>query len=159
MSPSATDWHQVIAGNIYMAIGNAKLNAGSVGWVPALGVSTRVPISPRSLPEPDIMVFGRPLGDRRPIIDDAVVLFEVLSESNTRKDQAWRRRVYASVPECRHYVTVDSRSVSVVRYDADAEWADAPALVGLDDMIGLPALGIAFPLADIYRWTPLGQSA
>ena len=47
MSPSATDWHQVNAGNIYMAIGNAKLRAGSVGWVPALGVSTRVPISAR----------------------------------------------------------------------------------------------------------------
>ena len=158
MGPSATDWHQVIAGNVFAALAKGK-EAGTVDWVPALGVSTRVPISPRSLPEPDVMVFGRPLGDRRPIIEDALVLFEVLSESNTRKDQAWRRRVYASVPECRHYVTVDSRLVAVARYDAEADWTDAPVLTSLDDSLRLPALGIAFPLADIYRWTPLGRSA
>ncbi len=156
MSPSPADWHQVMAGNIYMALGNAKLvERGS--WVPALGMGTRVPVSPRSLPEPDVMVFEHPLGARRPTTDDALVVFEVLSDSNTRADQAWRRRVYASVPNCRHYVTVDSRSLVVVRYDREAQWEAGANLDGLGDVLSLPALGIAFPLAEICRWTPLDR--
>ena len=157
MSPSPTDWHQVIAGNIFAALATGKV-ANGASWIPALGVGTRVPASLRSLPEPDVMVFEHPLGARRSVKEDALVLFEVLSDSNTAKDQAWRRRMYASIPNCRHYVTVDSREVAVVRYDAEARWSDAPALLRLDDTLSLPALGIAFPLADIYRWTPLGLS-
>ena len=153
MSPSPTDWHQVIAGNVFMALGIANLTANAT-WVPSLGVSTRVPSSPRSLPQPDIMVFEHVLAARQPIKSEALVLIEVLSDSNTPRDQAWRRQNYASVPNCRHYVTVDSRKVSVVRYDRDAQWADGVQLDGLGDMLALPGLGIEIRLADIYRWVP-----
>ena len=52
-----------------------------------------------------------------------MVLFEVLSRSNTKADQAWRRRVYASVPNCQHYVTVSLKTVEVVAYDrVPADW-------------------------------------
>ncbi len=70
-----------------------------------LGIGTRVPISPRSLPQPDVFVKDSPLAGL-PTTDDALVLFEVISKSNSKADQAWRRRVYASVPNCQHYVTV-----------------------------------------------------
>ena len=29
-------------------------------------------------------------------------------------------------------------------------------LTNLADILALPALGVSMPLADIYRWTPLG---
>jgi Uma2 family endonuclease len=154
LSPSPTDWHQVIANNTGAALVVAALSTNA-RWVPAQGVSTRVPASPRSLPQPDVMVFENPLGLRRPVKEDALVLFEILSDSNTPKDQAWRRRNYASVPNCRHYVTIDSRRVAVVRYDALAQWADAPELARLSDVLSLPALGIDIKLADIYRWVPV----
>ncbi|MGE3914339.1 MAG: Uma2 family endonuclease [Hyphomicrobiaceae bacterium] len=156
MSSSPTDWHQVIAANIVSALATGKVGAGA-GWIPALGVSTCVPASQRSLPGPDVMVFEHPLGARRSVKEDALVLFEVLSDSNSPKDQAWRRRMYASIPNCRHYVTVDSREAAVVRYDADAHWEAAASLIRLEQALALPALGIAFPLADIYRWTPLAS--
>ena len=158
INPSPTEWHQVIAGNVCALLGNAKIATGAA-WVPALGVGTKVPVSPRSLPEPDVMVFENPdLGDEPlPVTEDALVLFEVLSKSNTRRDQAWRRKVYASIPNCRHYVTIESRKVAAARYDRDLAWAQGADLEGLADVLELPALGVTIPLADIYRWTPLGR--
>ena len=57
-----------------------------------------------------------------PVTEDALVLFEVLSRSNTKADQAWRRKVYASVPNCQHYVTVSLKAVEVDAYDRDSRW-------------------------------------
>ena len=92
-----------------------------------------------------------------PVSDDALVLFEVLSRSNTKADQAWRRRVYASVPNCQHYVTVSLKAVEVDVYDRDNEWGRR-TLTDLADALALPALGLSMPLSDIYRWTPLGRA-
>ena len=90
-----------------------------------------------------------------PVTEDALVLFEVLSRSNTKADQAWRRKVYASVPNCRHYVTVSLKAVEVDAYDRDNGWKRRTAVASLADSLALPALGLSIPLADIYRWTPL----
>ena len=125
-----------------------------VTWLPMLGVGTRVPISPRSLPQPDVFVKeGAATGS--PVTEDALVLFEVLSRSNTKADEAWRRKVYASVPNCRHYVTVSLKAVEVDAYDRDSAWKRR-TFTSLAEALALPALGLSIPLADIYRWTPLG---
>jgi Uma2 family endonuclease len=158
MSPSPTLWHQVIAGNVFMALGMVKLRTGAP-WVPALGIGTRVPVSPNSLPQPDAFVVEHGVGSEpSPVTDDALVLFEVLSKSNTRADQAWRKRVYASVPNCAHYVTVAQSKTEVVRYDRASNW-EGVRYRELGDKLELPALGrgVTISLADIYRWTPLGE--
>jgi hypothetical protein len=125
-----------------------------VTWLPMLGVGTRVPISPRSLPQPDVFVKeGAAIGS--PVTEDALVLFEVLSRSNTTADQSWRRKVYASVPNCQHYVTVSLKAVEVHVYNRSDRWKRS-AHTNLADTLALPALGVSMPLADIYRWTPLG---
>ncbi len=156
MNPSPTKWHQVIAANISAALVAIALKH-EYSWIPALGVGTRVPISPRSLPQPDVMVFEHPLEvTAMPVSDDAIVLFEVLSTSNTRSDQTWRRRVYASVPNCQHYVTVSQKSVHATRYDRAADLKGFETKL-LGDELRLPALGkkAVIPLTEIYRWTPL----
>ena len=157
VSPSPSPVHQVISGNVYMLLGQAKIQSGAT-WVPSLGIGTIVPISPRSLPQPDVMVYESPrvMESASPLTDDVLVLFEVLSKSNTKADQAWRRKVYASVPNCRHYIAIDASKVAAVRYDRDIGWARAADLDALTDTLELPALGTRFPLSDIYRWTPLG---
>src|SRR5438046_1832959 len=155
LNPSPIDYHQMIVSNIvaYLIAHKRRTRAA---WLPMLGVGTRVPVSPRSLPQPDVFVKeGAATG--RPVTDDALVLFEVLSRSNTKADQAWRRRVYASVPNCQHYVTVSLKAVEVVVYDRANEWQPR-SLVSLGEDLALPALGVTMPVADIYRWTPLGQA-
>ena len=152
MNASPTQWHQVIAGNILIWLGNSKA-ATDATWLPTLGIGTRVPISPNSLPQPDVYVQSGAAKDS-PITDDALVIFEVLSKSNTKADRAWRRRVYASVPNCQHYVTVSAKSAEVVRYDRADGWGGA-TLTGLAARLALPAIETEITLADIYRWTPI----
>jgi Uma2 family endonuclease len=154
MNPSPVDYHQMVVANIVAYLIAHKQRKGS-SWFPMPGVGTRVPVSPRSLPQPDVFVKeGAATGS--PVTDDALVLFEVLSRSNTKADQAWRRKVYASVPNCQHYVTVSLKAAEIVAYDRDTGW-EKRSVTSLAEAIDLSALGLSIPLADIYRWTPLGK--
>ena len=155
MNPSPVKKHQLIASNISGFLLNEKERLGA-GWLPMLGVGTEVPLSPKSLPLPDVYVQEGGLADDSHVTDDAIVIFDVLSRSNTKADQAWRRRVYSSVPNCRHYVTVSLKLAEGTVYDRDTQWT-ARILQGLDKCVELAAIGVTVPLARIYRWTPLGQ--
>jgi Uma2 family endonuclease len=152
MNASPTQWHQVIASNIVKVLMNEK-DASGAPWLPLLGVGTRVPVSPNSLPQPDVYVQE---GDAQPspITDDALILFEVLSKSNTKMDRVWRKRVYASIPNCQHYVTVSMKRAEVVRHDRASEWAETK-ISGLEATLALPAIQFKLPLREIYRWTPI----
>ncbi len=157
LNPSPTNWHQTITLNIGSALGRIKLETAA-SWTPLLGIGTQTPLATNSLPQPDVMVLEHAIsGEPSPVTDDALVLFEVLSRSNTKVDQAWRRRVYASIPNCRHYVTVSQRAVSVTRFDRGTQWQGV-TLDRLADVLDFTALGrgASMPLAEIYRWTPLG---
>ncbi len=153
MSPSPTEWHQVVTTNIATWLMNHKQRT-EASWLPILGVGTRVPVSPNSLPQPDVFVKAGAATDSH-VTDDALVLFEVLSRSNSKADQAWRRKVYASVPNCQHYVTVSLKRAEVVVYDRETQWR-ARTIKGLDTVLTLTALGVEMLLADVYRYTPIG---
>lgn len=152
MSPSPTDWHQFIVTNIVTWLANHK-HATDAAWFPLVGVGTVVPVSPNSLPQPDVLVKANP-GQGRHVTDDALVVFEILSKSNTRADQAWRKRMYTSVANCEHYVTVETTRAEVTRYDRSTSWT-AVTTTGLDNTLKLAALGAECDLRNIYRWTPI----
>ncbi len=153
-NPSPIDYHQMIVANIttYLLLEKRRLKAG---WLPMPGIGTRVPISANSLPQPDVFVMeGAMTG--RPETDDALVLFEVLSKSNTKADQLWRRRVYASIPNCQHYVTVSLKRAELVSYDRANGW-EARKAAGLVAELALDALAVTLPVEEVYRYTPVGQ--
>ena len=154
MSPSPTEWHQRIAANLTAALDAAKLATGAP-WTAVLGVGTHVPVAPNSLPEPDVFVKSGTLTNSS-TTDDALVLFEVLSKSNTKADQAWRRRVYASVPNCQHYVTISTKAAEVTCFDRADGWK-GETVTGLAAVLSLPAIGVTIPLRNIYRWTSIGE--
>ena len=156
MNAAPTDVHQMISANIARWLAHEKQRTGA-DWLALLGVGTRVPVSPRSLPQPDVFVKVGPLTGA-PTTDDALALFEVISKSNTKADQAWRRKVYASIPNCQHYVVVSQTQATATRYDRASEWAGT-TIAGLRSRLELSALGagVAIPLSEIYRWTPLGD--
>ncbi len=152
MSPSPTDWHKMMVANVTQHLMNIA-DATNATWVAMPGIGTRVPVSPNSLPQPDVFVKARPLTGL-PTTDDALVLFEVLSKSNTKADQAWRRRVYASVANCKHYVAIETRRAEVVRYDRADGWKGV-ATTGLSAALELPVISASLTLAQIYRRTPI----
>lgn len=156
LNPAPTKWHQTIATNICASLATQR-DAIDAPWIAIIGVGAVVPASPRSLPQPDVMVLPWPLETPEAhVAHDALVLFEVLSRSNTKKDQAWRRRMYSSMPQCQHYVTVEQKKAVVVAYDRSDGWKERK-MQGLDQRLELPALGdgIELPLQVIYRFTPL----
>ena len=152
MSPSPTEWHQLIAVNIASAINAAKLQKNAT-WTALLGIGTRVPVSPNSLPQPDVFVKSGAPSDAS-VTDDALIIFEVLSKSNTKSDQAWRKRVYASVPNCQHYVTISTKTKEATRYDRNDGWL-GETITGPAAVLSLPAIDVTIPLTDIYRWTAI----
>lgn len=156
MNPSPIDHHQMVVGNIVAYLIAHKRRTGA-SWFPMPGVGTRVPVSPRSLPQPDVFV-KEAATTGSPVTDDALVLFEVLSKSNAKTDQAWRRKVYASVPNCHHCVTVSLKAVAVDAYDRKTG-SKKRTVADLADALHLPALDLSVPLADIYRWTPFDQAS
>ena len=154
MNPSPIGHHQMIVTNISAFLWRFKTERGA-GWFPMVGTGTRVPASEKTLPQPDVMVLERPPTDS-PVSDEALVLSEVLSKSNRRADQAWRRKVYASVLNCQHYVTVSLKAVEVTAYDRASRWKGR-SVTRLAEAVTLPVLGVSIPLSEIYRWTPLGE--
>ena len=153
LSPSPTDYHQIVVTNVATFLMRAKVERNA-SWFPMIGTGTRVPASANSLPEPDVMVKEHP-PTGTPASDDALVLFEVLSPSHRKADQDWCRKVYASVPNCQHDVTVSLKAVEVTAHDRASRWKGR-SLTSLADSLSLPALGVSMPVAEIYRWTPLG---
>ena len=153
MDPSPIGHHQMIVANISGFLWRFKYERHA-SWFPIPGTGTRVPASRHCLPQPDVMVLECP-PTASPVSEEALVLFEVLSRSNTKADQAWRRKIYASVPNCQHYVTVSLKAVEVTAYDRASRWKGR-SFTRIAESITLPALGVSIPLSDIYRWTPLG---
>lgn len=161
MNAAPVDDHQVIVTNIASYLMQFK-NRTNASWTPMLGIGTRVPISPNSLPQPDVFVKQGALTGT-PDTDDALVIFEVLSRSisparlrqDSKRDQEWREQVYSSVPNCQHYVTVSLKTVDVCAFDRATDWQQRrlrDLAVGLE----LAAIEVEMPVAAIYRWTPLG---
>jgi Uma2 family endonuclease len=152
MNASPSDWHQQIVANVIRALLNIEDERGA-SWSALPGISTRVPASIGSLPRPDIFVKEGPTTGAH-TTEDGLILFEVLSKSNKKADQAWRRRVYASIPNCQHYVTIAVKTAEVVRYDRADGWKGVKSL-GLGAELILPVVDVTLPLRDIYRKTPI----
>ena len=154
LNASPVNVHQIICGNIVSFLLTRKART-QANWLPLLGIGTRVPISPNSLPQPDVYVQSGPATWDH-VTEDALVVFEILSRSNTKADQAWRRKVYASVPNCEHYVTVSMKAPEVIVYDRSTGWTSRHTS-GLEATFDLPALDLTLSTVDVYRYTPLGE--
>jgi Uma2 family endonuclease len=79
-NPSPIDYHQIVVTNVVAFLVRIKVETNAP-WFPLVGTGTRVPASANSLPQPDAMVKEHaPTGS--PVSDDALVLFEVLSQQH-----------------------------------------------------------------------------
>lgn len=120
-----------------------------------IGTRTRVPVSPNSLPQPGVLAKAGGLGAGPPAtMEDALVLFELLSRNNTRSDQAWRPPRQRQRLQQPAFLPVSRSEVFAFRYDRATGWKP-DRIDGKDAALELPARGASLPLRDVYRWTPL----
>jgi Uma2 family endonuclease len=142
--------HQRIVGNLVAELGLIERQRKS-HWAAMPGIGAR--LSDISMPIPDVMVRPRDLLNGS-VCDDMIVAFEVLSPSTATRDLRWKRHAYATLPSLWHYVVVAQDHTELFAYDRAANFAER-RIAAIEEAIELAALGLALPLADIYRDTGL----
>jgi hypothetical protein len=84
------------------------------------------------------------------VVRDPVVIFEVLSPSTAAKDWIVKAREYQGAPSIRRYVMLEQdRSGPTVHVRAEDGWS--VLMLGNDDMLAMPELGLSIPLAEFYE--------
>jgi Uma2 family endonuclease len=154
MSPSAVDYHQIIVGNLTGLLWQHQTSSGASWIVLGGGVGTRSKATLNSLLIPDVMIKEQP-GTGQSISDDCLVAIEVLSRSNSKRDQIWRQNFYMAVPNCAHYVTVAQKSREVIVHSRATAWLPAK-FTALNESVQLQAIKAKLPMRQIYRNTPHG---
>jgi Uma2 family endonuclease len=136
--------HQVIVFNVLTLL--ARLLTGtSMGALHEmrLRIGTRVRY-------PDVLVYSGPLGQTLKTLDDAVVIFEVLSDDTAASDRVEKLIDYADVPSLKYYIILEqeSRAATLHHRASGDTWTSVSQTEG---GIALGELNLILPLEDIYQ--------
>ena len=112
-----------------------------------------VETGPKSVRYADVMVGRFGVDGHVRSTTSALMLAEVLSSSTMHVDFGEKLEEYRRLPELGTYFICAQNEARVwVWTRADGRWPDAPDILeGLDAVVSVPVLGVALPLADIYR--------
>lgn len=148
MMAGAKNVHDDIVVNILVALGN-QLRGG--GCRPFTGDGS-IETLPGQIRRPDL---GVDCGRRDPNGLKAALprlVVEVLSPSTRDFDTFEKLAEYRSVASLDYVMVAEPNAADVVlwRRTADRDW-ERRAIVGLDETVDLPDLGVALPLRDIYE--------
>lgn len=148
MPPYVSRPHSQICTNVILALG-ARLDPARFG---IHGGEFAVETTGRSVRFADILVepFSR---ENARSTASALLLIEVLSPSTMHVDFHEKLQEYKGLPALGTYVICTQDEARVwVWTRSEGTWPEAPeVLEGLDGVVQVPALGIALPLAEIYR--------
>jgi Uma2 family endonuclease len=101
---------------------------------------------------PDVMVRCGPLPPGATSVNDPVVLAEVMSHGTEARDRLEKWRIYQQLLSLQHYVLVSRDRAHIEVMDrAGVAWSGFRVIEALDATLGLPAIGVDVPLAEIYR--------
>jgi len=153
LNPTATNWHQVIVGTLIHELHKACERV-QANWQILPGIGTRHPDDPHNEPVPDVMVIPS-LSEVSNSTFDALAIFEVLSPYSLRRDMVRKRDFYSRIESLTHYVVLaqDRREATIFARSEAFE----PQVLKLESArLEIESLGVAIPLADIYRDVPLG---
>jgi Uma2 family endonuclease len=146
--------HQRIVKNLVFALTIRERELGAA-WQVLPGLGVRVSDSDR--PQPDVLVIPpdpHSLDPQERDTSDVIVAFEILSPSTKARDLRWKRTAYTGLASLTHYIVIAQDAVEVAVFARDHGFAERK-LQSIDETIDLRSLGIALPLAEIYRDTGL----
>ena len=144
--------HQLIVDNVAFQLGLIRRET-SANWLSFAGIGTRIVSDDHNEIIPDVMILPAGGDDLSNWTYDVVVAFEVLSPGSVRRDMVRKRAIYQRMHALTNYVVVAQDRCEVTVF-ARAEDFSPRTLTG-DDVLEIPMLGIAIPLAEIYRDIPL----
>lgn len=103
---------------------------------------------------PDVFVICGPvkfLAQRKDVVTNPLVVFEVLSDSTESNDRGRKFAGYQTLPSLQAYVLVAQDEPRVERFLRTGNDWMLSIYEGLDAVLELPPLECAIPLAEIYR--------
>jgi Uma2 family endonuclease len=84
------------------------------------------------------------------VIDEPIVVFEILSPGTAQVDRVVKAREYWAAPSIEHYVMLEQDHPGAVLLSRGArDWQRH--VVGQDQALALPAIGVRLDLAELYR--------
>jgi Uma2 family endonuclease len=123
-----------------------------------LGPNVKI-IVDRRVRYPDAMVVCRPASPTATVADDPVVVFEVLSEGTSETDLIDKNSEYRATPSIQRYVVLQqTRRAAIVFVRRQDGWL-SEFVSGDDAVLGLPEIGIAVPLREVYANAGLSERA
>ena len=152
MMPPPTRVHQLIASNLAFEL-NTYFRTHRPELCALQEVGLIVPEAELFRPEADVAVVDL-FGDYESYIEKFYCVAEVLSDSNTDKDIAVKRRRYLQHPDNLYFLLIEQRRVRVELLARSNGWQPA-ILERPEDTLDLPAFGFRTAVANLYRGTPL----
>jgi Uma2 family endonuclease len=152
LNPTPTDYHQVIVGRLIHEFHKARDRVDGT-WQILPGIGTRHQDDPHNEPVPDVMIIP-PLSEVSSVTFDPLVVFEVLSPYSLRRDMVRKRAFYTRIDSLTQYIVLaqDRREATVF---ARSNSYEPQVLKAANARLEIEPLGIAIPLADIFRDVPL----
>ena len=157
MKVSGTVAHNVIAGNVFVALDNAL---GDGPCIPFQQNQKLVAAENDDVTYPDVMVTCRPLDDHTQTVASATVIVEVLSPSTRADDLDSKWAGYQQIADLRHYLLIESAEPAATLYSRvgpNDDW-NYRGITDPDAMVELPAIGVAMTMRATYRRTAIPGS-
>ena len=139
--------HNLIALSIHRAL-HARLRDGPSR---PYGMDAGLATVGDTIRYPDAMVSCAKLDRNARTVSGAVVVFEVLSPGSGRMDRIVKPVEYSAVPSILRYVILELDSAdltNLVRAVGMDAWTSTPLTA--DDVLHMPEIGIAIPVAEFY---------
>lgn len=155
MMPPPTLRHQSIAGNLVFEL-SLHFRTRRLGFRALQEVGLIVPGVERFRPECDVAVLDDAMDLDTSYAERFYLAAEVLSDSNTETDVELKRQRYLQHPDNLYCLIISQTEVSVEVWARAKGWQPF-TLRSLDDVLELPELGFAAPIASLYLGTPLGR--
>jgi len=153
LSPTPTNRHQIIVGNLLYELETIRRRAGAT-WQAMPGIGTRHPDDEHNEAVPDVMIVP-PSSAVANWTFDVLAAFEVLSPGSARRDMVRKPQFYRRIASLTHYVVLAQESRQATVFARDAGFAPRP-LSGEADAVVIEPLGVTLRLADIYRDVSFG---
>lgn len=137
--------HSTIQGNLIVSL-RGRLRGGPCR---PLGPDLRVATGAGRYRYPDAVVTCSPVLGETLEIGDPVVIFEVLSDGTARTDKTVKLIEYRSIPSLRRYAMLEQDD-TIVTVVTRMELMWSIDVLGADDTLALPEIGIAIPVRELY---------
>lgn len=104
-----------------------------------------------SIRYPDALVACSPVAPRDTVVRDAVVVFEILSESTANTDLIEKNAEYGATPSVRRYAILEQDHAAAIVFARKGEDWVVSIVAGEEAVLRLPEIGVEVVLGELYE--------